>query len=265
MARYPVVSPATLILTNPGTGPLLTAIQELQQAENNFYNGRRNLVNSYPMKTSDITTSQIEALYDQYLGSEPWRYRARFDASGSTLKTGTDAETAYWVENWGDPPTGGTYPVTRYSAFLFDPERGASWVDLIGKFGYNNGFNRRGSTSSGSVTSGAGDGASTTYYTINEGFGVEPIAYNGRGGLSGFEAHMLKLVGDDYEDTVRPTLNTYNNRLNTYRNGNGTPTQATFSGNSATNAWEGYTGSSRGYNRPNELSAGLVRETRGTA
>jgi hypothetical protein len=275
MARYPLVNPATIVLTNPSAGGLLTAITAVQDAEDRFYRERRNLVNSYPMKTRDISASEIEALYDAHLGNEPWRYRNRFNNSGSTLRTGTygnsgggflggSSHAEHWVDNWGDTPASGTYPEIRNNAFLFDEERGAAWVDLIVKFGYNNGFSRRGSSRTSSVTSGAGDGASTTYYTIYEGFGVEPIAYNGRGGLSGFEAHMLKLVGDAYEDTVRSALNSYSGNLNDYQNGNGSPVQAGFDSNSVAQPWEGFTGTAGGYNRPNELVADLVRETRGT-
>lgn len=275
MARYPVVNAATLVLTNPSTGPLLTAVQTLQAAEDEFYRDRRNLVNSYPMKTRDITTAEIEALYDENLGNEPWRYRSRFEASGSTLRTGSYDNTGdgfstaashaeHWVQSWGETPISATYPETRNNAFLFDEERGAAWVDLIVKFGYNNGFTRKGSSTTASITSGAGDGASTTYYTVYQGFDVEPIAYNGRGGLSGFEAHMLKLVGDAYEDTVRSALNSYNNNLNNYRNSNGSTTEAGFNSNSASQPWSGFTGPAGGYNRPNELVADLVRETRGT-
>lgn len=283
MARYPVVNTATLVLTSPSAGPLLRAIETLQGAEDEFYRERRNLVNSYPMKTRDITASEIEALYDQHLGNEPWRYRSRFDASGSTLKTGSygntgggffsqESHTELWITAWGDTPTSATYPTTRGAGifdgggehFLFDEERGAAWVDLIVKHGYNDGFTRRGSSTSRSITSGAGDGASTTVYQVYEGFGVEPVAYNGRGGLSGFEAHMLKLVGDAYEDTVRGAINSYNGNLNSYQGANGTPTQAAFSGNSVAQPWSGFTGTAGGYNRPNELVADLVRETRGT-
>lgn len=284
MARYPVVNTATIVLTNPSAGPLLRAIENLSAAEDEFYGDRRDLVNSYPMKTRDITRTQIETLYDTHLGNEPWRYSSRFEASGSTLKTGSygntgggfisqESHTELWVTAWGDTPTSATYPTTRGAGisdgagehFLFDEERGAAWVDLIVKHGYNNGFTGRGSSTSRSITSGAGDGASTTFYQVYEGFGVEPVAYNGRGGLSDFEAHMLKLVGDAYEDTVRGAINSYNGSLNSYRGANGSATEAEFSSNSATQPWEGYTGTSRGYNRPEELNIDLVRQTRGVS
>lgn len=263
MARYPVVSTATIVLTNPNAGGLLAAITTLQAAENQFYRERRNLVNSYPMKTQDISTSDIEALYDQHLGSEPWHYKDRFDASGSTLKSGAYEASSFWVDDWGTTPVSSSYPETRNNEFLFDPQRGAAWVDLIGRYGYTNGFTRTGGSRTASVTSGAGDGASTTYYPVYAGFGVIPIAYNGRNGLSGFEAHMLKLVGDAYEDTVRTALRDYRGRLNDYQNSNGSTT-ATFTPTSAVQPWSGFTGTTGGYNRPDELVAELVRETRGT-
>jgi hypothetical protein len=281
MARYPLVSTATIVLTNPAAGPLLTAREALENAETSFYRSRRNLVNSYPMKTRDITTEEIESLYDTYLGAEPWRYRNRFNNSNSTLKTGSYGNTGdgfftsethreFYVEPWGDTPTG-TYPITvgggfsGSSAFLYDGERGAAWVDLIVQYGYNNGFSRRGGTRTGSQTSGAGDGATTTVYTVYEGFGELPVAYNGRGGLSDFEAHMLKLVGDAYEDEVRSALNNYTNSLNSYQGSNGSPTEAGFDSNNVAQPWEGFTGVEGAYNRPERLNADLVRETRGTS
>jgi hypothetical protein len=280
MARYPVISTGTLVLTNAATGPLLLAIEELQAAETEFYNGRRDLVNSYPMKRSDITRAQIEQLYDTHLGSEPWRYATRFSNSGSTLKTGTygnagggifnsSSQEEFYIEPWGGTPTG-AYPTTvgggfsGSEAFLYDSERGAAWVDLIVKHGYTNGFTRKGGTRSVSITSGAGDGSSTSYATAYEGFGEEPLAYNGRGGLSDFEAHMLKLVGDAYEATVRPALNSYQSCLSSYQGSNGSPTEAVFTPSAGGQQWSGYMGSTGGYNRPGELNAELVRETRGT-
>lgn len=274
MARYPVVNTATIVLTNPNAGGLLLAVQALQDAEDRFYRQRRNLVNSYPMKTRDITVSEIEALYDTHLGNEPWRYRSRFNSSNSTLRTGSydntgsgffgSSHSEHWVELWGATPTDSPYPTIRNDTFLFDEERGAAWVDLIGKFGYNNGFDRRGGSRSASWTTGAGDGEMTTYYSVYQGFGVEPIAYNGRNGLSGFEAHMLKLVGDAYEDTVRTELDDYRGRLNDYQNSNGSPATATFTPTSVAQPWSGFTGTVGGYNRPGELVAELVHETRGT-
>jgi len=239
MARHPVVSEATLILTQPAAGPLLLALSNLRQAEEDFYAGRRDLVNSYPMKTRDITRAEIESLYDQHLGNEPWRYRARFNASGSTAKNQSDS-TSFYVDEYGETPAGNT-SFESYNFFEFNPTRGAAWVDLIVKFGYNNGFSQRGGSRDVFIS----NRFSSISYTISQGFGIEPIAYKGRGGLSGFEAHMLKLVGDKYEAMVRPALNTYNDRLTDYRNGNGTPTQITFSGNAVTSPWQGYTGSSR--------------------
>ena len=276
MARYPVVNTATIVLTNPSAGPLLRAVETLQSAEDGFYRDRRNLVNSYPMKKKDITTSEIEELYDTHLGNEPWRYKDRFDASGSTLRTGSYGNTAtgfysgashveHWMGAWGETPASATYPETRNDTFLFDEERGAAWVDLIVKHGYNNGFSKKGGTTTGSVTTGAGDGENTSFYTVYEGFGVEPVAYNGRGGLSGFEAHMLKLVGDAYEATVRPSIRSYRDSLDSYQGSNGSPVGETFVPNNPSNPLEGFTGTAGGYNRPGELNAALVRETRGVS
>lgn len=265
MARYPLVSTATIVLTNSAAGSLLTAREALENAENSFYRSRRDLVNSYPMKSRDITTSEIESLYDAHLGNEPWRYRNRFNNSGSTLKTGTYSGdiNEFYVEAWGAAPTGG-YPDTEGDVFLYDGERGAAWVDLIVQYGYNKGFSRSGDTRRASRTSGAGDGQTTTYYTVFEGFGELPLAYNGRGGLSDFEAHMLKLVGDAYEDEVGSALNSYTSSLDSYQGSNGSPTEAAFDSNNGTQTWNGFTGVEGGYNRPERLNADLVRETRGT-
>jgi hypothetical protein len=273
MARYPLVDPSTVVLTEPAAGRLLLARDSLAAAETSFYRGRRNLVNSYPMKTRDITTAEIEGLYDTHLGTEPWRYKSRFDSSGSTLKTGSYGSTTgeFWMQEWGTTPSD-TYPQIRTvgifsgapTSFLYDTDRGASWVDLIVRYGYNNGFDRRGSSTRYSYTTGAGDGASTTYYDAYEGFGELPVAYNGRGGLSGFEAHMLKLVGDAWEGTVRSAFSEYRDALDAYRGGVGSgPPGLTFTPTSTVHAWSGFTGTSGGYNRPGQLNPAIVHETRG--
>lgn len=278
MARYPIVSASTIIVTNPSAGPLLAALEALGRAETSFYEARRDLINSYPMKTRDITTSEIEALYDTYLGNEPWNYSSRFTNSNSELKTGAygNAEdglftsathSEFYVEEWGDTPIE-TYPTTvgnSFSdlAFLYDGERGAAWVDLIGQYGYNNGFSSKGGTRTGSLSAGAGDGNTISMYTVYEGFAEEPVAYNGKGGLSDFEAHMLKLVGDAYEESVRSSLDNYLSKLETYQGTNGSPTEAVFNSTNISQPWEGYVGVAGGYNRPELLNSELVRETRG--
>lgn len=275
MGRYSVIDPSTINLTDPNAGNLLNARSSLISAESDFYRGRKNLINSYPMKNKDITTSEVEALYDSKYGNDPWNYTARFNASGSSRKnyyqqTGWYAQDqTFWMQPWPNTPTqaplSNSYPDTIDESsifgdsgvyFRFDPDAGAEWIDIsIKDGGYTNAFSSKGNSTTIEVDQ--------TNVRAWQGFGKVPTAYNGQGGLSNVEAHMLKLLGDAYDGTVGGALSNYKNLLSSYQSATGSGGSFTFDNSSGNQAWSGYTGSGIKYNRPGTISAKLVKELRG--
>lgn len=310
MARYPVVATGTLDLTYKEVTDLLKAREALKEAEAQFYKDRADLVNNYPMKRKDITPAEIEALYDSQLGTEPWKYLARFNTSGSALKTGAyppftptftwgyttkenrpNTADVYWVGNYpGTPdstPTGG-YPeifeanythiieymgtkgIMRYPGdiedvdgpWLYNKARGASWVDLIvAQGGYNNGFTNKGSLQNWEHHIST-EGEVEYYAAIGE----VPYAYNPAGGLTAFEAHMLKLVGDAWNNACKDELDTYKTAYDKYNTEYGSKAaDFAFTSSSLSGVWNGYKqdGGDLLFNRPGALNAKLVNEARG--
>lgn len=301
MARYPVVNTGTMDVTLPKTTEVLSAIKALQDAEQKFYEARKDLLNSYPGKIKDFTTIEVESLYDRKIGVEPWNYFKRYESSGSTLKSGSyptpsvggsnplfeeladSTETCFWINmNWpGSPqstPSEGypyvwiettTDPETGMNVYTpkmwrYLPTRGANWIDLMAaESGYNNLFTKREphQTYTQSGFSWGSVDRNTDYYS---GFGNVPIAYDGKGGLSDWEAHMNRLVGLAWNDSVGPTLGTYKEKLKEYQDSSKSAASFVFDSASTKGLWEGYKQTeSNGVNRPGKLSVKLVKELRG--
>ena len=84
MARRPVISTSALSLTAPNYLVLLQSIQDLQGAESNFYEDRKNELNSYLGQPSR-STNEVESAYDSLLGTQPWEYTNIFNSAGNSL------------------------------------------------------------------------------------------------------------------------------------------------------------------------------------
>jgi len=310
MARYPIAATGTLDLTYIGISDLLKAKKELQEVEEAFYKERAELVNNYPMKKKDITATQIEAIYDSKLGTEPWKYDSRFTASGSTLKNvpyppgppgappGMPAvrrgntPDVYWVANY--PNTPGTTPSSGYPAisepdymtytyssgrggttateagirdvngpWLFNKARGASWIDLsVSEGGYNAGFSAKGSEN----THTNHDPSAVQAHQFFAAVGVVPFAYTAAGGLTEYEAHMLKLVGDAWNAACKVKFEAYKTAYDAYMTAYGSKAaDFTFVSSSLSGVWAGYKQDSGAllFNRPGTLNKKLVQELRG--
>jgi hypothetical protein len=308
MARYPVVNTGTLDVTLPKTTDVLDAIKVLEEAETDFYNLRRDLINGYPGKIKDITAAEVEKIYDSKIGTEPWRYTEIYNDSGSVAKSndypspsvitsygfGSVNELAestancFWIDmGWENTPQStpsGGYPYIHTdevedpdtfvmsdvpTLFRFLSVRGAAWIDLAaGEDGgaYNSLFSSRGtkkvhqdSTLLG-VLYGGWDGK-TDYY---EGFGISPVAHEGKGGLSDWQAHMCKLVGKAWDDSVGGALQDYKDRLKEYQDDTKAAASIVLNTTSIKGPWDGYTQTAAlSMNKPGVLKASLVQELRG--
>lgn len=143
----------------------------------------------------------------------------------------------------------------------FNTARGAAFIDLITTTGgYNNGFTSKG-TESVWTNSSSYKGTQNYFPTI----GVIPYAYNQGGNLTAFEAHMLKLIGDEWESKLRPLVTAYTTEYTAYTTYYAQRGISTFTSNSATGVWNNYeqiSGAAK-YNRPGTLNSKLINEARG--
>jgi len=276
MARYPVAASGTLDLTFKDVGDLIRARKELQDAETKFYEDRRDLVNTYPGKKKDITASEIEQAYDTLVGKEPWNYLAKFTASGSSLKTGSyvpGSASTYWVANYpgtADNSVEGQYPeifegnyfeVDVNGPWRYDRNLGAEWIDLIvSQGGYNTGFMDRGGINTWTRTYLYGG-----EIQYSEAIGEIPYAYNANGGITSFEAHMLKLVGEAWNAACNTQLQAYKSGVLAYQAAYGAGSAFEYASSAVAGIWNGYTqtGGAAKFNRPGTLSSKLVNMARG--
>ena len=262
MARRPVISTSALNLNAPNYLALLQSIQDLQGAESNFYEARKNELNSYLGQPSR-STNEVESAYDSLLGTQPWEYTNIFNSAGNSLDNtetsneqdddGNDADLIY-VQL---PSALSAYATNDNNTILYNPGIGFREVDLL----YTNisFYTSRGETFS------ASDDDDNTLFDYQTGFEELPVAYQGNNNLSGRLAHMYRLIGNRYDSSVASKYNDYINQVNSYNNYVGGGPSNTYTGGTTDRPYDGYVrpASAFGYNRPGQLSIKMVEESRG--
>jgi len=242
MGRRTVVALSSLNVINPYYLEVKTAIDVLQGAETAFYEARAAELNTYPGLTG-LDRDVVESAYDALLGSEPWTYTARFNASANPSR---DPTTTFG----GGATINVTVPDSVYLRVT---------GELPGDF----------STSQIEYVVGAGEPAVDILYTdisfFKEAHFTEvPTAYVINTFYTGRQAHQYRLIGSLYDaSAVASAYSSYLGVLNSYEEWDGTTVDDFFGGTGPT-PWDGFTGDvDAGYNRPQKLSAKLIRETRG--
>tara|TARA_X000000950_G_scaffold79132_2_gene99502 strand:+ start:707 stop:1501 length:795 start_codon:yes stop_codon:yes gene_type:complete len=262
MARRNVVAKSSLVLTNPYYTDISDAIDDLADAEDQFYDDRRDELNSYP-GLSGLSSNDVEEAYDSLLGERPWNYTSIFNNAGNSLSTETDDT----VDDDGNDED---------QFYVRIPSSLDSLSDLVDDFGrhyhlYNPGVGNRvidllytdiSFFEDGS--SGSGNDENDNPFSYRTGFGEVPIAYQSNSQLSGRLAHMYRLIGALYDTAVDSKYSAYISAKNNYEGSTGSGNDADFFSGTQDKPWDGFTGDTTvGYNRPDKLKGKLVRETRG--
>ncbi len=257
MARRNVLQKSSLSLTAGNYLDLINAIDALQGAEENFYKSRAEELSAYKGAVT-VGKTQIEQEYDAQLGSKPWEYTDNFNASNNAEAEATTGggplgggpPTPFLVllpdvgddDRWDPDSTSGVLDPKQY--VLYTPGAGEEQVDVF--YQDIDWFKDSGPGEDG-------------------GFGEVPIKYQDNSALTGWMAHMYRLVGSLYDDKVKPKWNKYKDERDEYNNsvGGGGGGGNFFSGN-GNEPWKGYQGSANlSYNRPKDLSTKLVKEAMG--
>lgn len=262
MARRPVINTSSLQLTAPNYTALLRSIDQLQDAERDFYNDRMNELNSY-LGQGGKSRNDVENAYNSLLGMQPWEYTNIFNNAGNSLDTtetsdeedddGNDADLVF-VQL---PSALSQFSTHEENTIQFNPGIGFREVDLL----YTNisFFTTPGETFSADDD----QGFSGDYQT---GFNELPVAYQSNNNLSGYLAHMYRLIGNRYDSAVGPKYNNYINQVNAYNNYVGGGSSETFTGGTPDQPYKDHqpaSGTEFGYNRPTVLSIKIVEEARG--
>lgn len=271
MGRRNVVNKGTLNLTAPNYAALSEAIDDFQNEERLFYKSRANELSEYP-GVGSVSKADVEILYDNLLGDDPWNYLDQFNSANNPISQETDATTDYdgdadrfyirLPEKLGQRVDNVAYTSgygdNERKYIEYNPGTGHEEVDLL--FENIDFFKEKGS--SGSVLFGRSDGGN--YITYFEGFGEVPSKYQSNNQMNGRIAHMKRLIGSLWNDQVKPYWNTYSNELNEYNQyvGGGLDSDV-ITGTDPDRPWEGVTNDFKGYNRIDEISSKLIREVRG--
>ena len=268
MGRRNVVKLSTLDVNVPGYGPLAIAIENLRDAEDDFYNAREDQLDRYPGLS--VTARSVEKEYDKLYGNDPWNYSSR-GGSSSNERTESDSTTdvdgndqdLVYVQIPYDRKddeilegiTGTTQAFDDPDAHYlhYNPGVGVLAIDITFE---NISFFKKGSTSAFEIQ----DGFSETFQT---GFGEVPVFYNGNSNYSGKQLHMFSKLGAIYDSIVAPKYTAYTSALNTYNNNNGTVTTNPILRDPFKEAWDNFQGDETGYNRPEKLERKLRREAMG--
>ena len=262
MARRPVINTSALNLTAPNYLTLLQSIETFQNAESDFYDDRKNELNSY-LGQSGKSRDDVENAYNSLLGMQPWEYTNIFNSAGNSLDT---TETSNEEDDDGNdkdlvyvqlPSALSSFATNDNNTILHNPGTGFKEVDLL----YTN---IRFYTSTGEGFS-ADDDDDNTLFDYQTGFGELPVAYQSNSALSGRLAHMYRLIGNRYDSAVTPKYNNYIGQLNTYNNYVGGGASDIYTGGTPDRPYDGYVRptSAFGYNRPEQLSIKMVEESRG--
>jgi len=250
MARRKLIDKNALDPFSPNYNAIKVRIDNVEKAEQDFYNSR---VAIQAQMGLNISADELEKRYDRLLGFRPWDYLSTFNDSGNTRKEGNpDEEEIYvllpeYLSHLADRTIDGI-DLIRYH-----PHEGVPEMDIIY---YGSPFFQ-----SDTDEVDTSDVSTLEYFT---GFGERPTAYNANSSLTGFKAHMLRLMGEAYNDAVADVYSDYAEALEEYEDYAGTVGENEFSSGVGDTPWDGYTGDpSFGYNRYSSLDSKLILETRG--
>jgi len=250
MARRKLIDKNALDPFSPNYNAIKIRIDNVEKAEEDFYNSRVAIQSQMGL---NISADELEKRYDRLLGFRPWDYLSTFNNSGNTRKDGNPEEAEFFVRLPNYLSHLADRKVDGINLIRYHPHEGVPDMDII----------HAGSPffQSNRVDVDLGETETLEYFT---GFGVRPTAYNANSTLTGFKAHMLRLMGIAYNDAVADVYSDYVEALEEYEDFAGTVGENEFSSGVGDTPWDGYTGDpSFGYNRYSSLDSKLILETRG--
>ena len=282
MGRYydDKVSVAGLDPANPFFSPIKQAALAINNAEEDFYEDRRDLFKELNGNNSVGNKDRVEAEYARlHTGLDVYDFKSTFNRANPSRRSGGGNDYRYVYAPW---------ELTTFEAGFADDvyelgeedDDGDSQYELAedvlnyhegrGKVGIDTLYqNVRAFTTSRTKrgyferVDDDDDGYRYDSITVYEGFGEVPLAWERTGSYSSHDLQVMNAAGTAYEEDVRPKINEYRFRLIDYEANGGGPLVFDFYEGTADFPYEGYTGESTTYNRPRNLSAGLIDQARG--
>lgn len=256
MARRKLIDKNALDPFSPNYNEIRIRIDNVEKAEEDFYNSRVAIQSQMGL---NISAADLEKGYDRFLGLRPWDYLSIFNRAGNTRKVGDPSKDEIYVQlpdylsDLSDRTVDQEGRLDDIELIRYHPSEGVPQMDIY--------YHRSPLYNSNREEFDTSDVSTLEYFT---GFGERPIAYNDSSTLTGFKAHMLRLIGKAYNDAVADVYSDYEEALEEYEDFAGTVGENEFSSGVGDTPWDGYTGDpSFGYNRYSSLDSKLILETRG--
>jgi len=281
MGRYydDKVSLAGLDPANPLFGPLRQAAEDIKRAEDDFYKNRVEVFNELDFDDFDESASKVEDKYEDFIDIPVYEYRSTFDDINPSRNVATGAiRYVHDVFELTDITDG---YATGFFIQLDDDEDGAVYANAENVLAYQPG---RGKGAIDPLYPGlkaftTTSLSSTDFYieveddegafiapsnNVFKGFGEVPYAWQAKGQYSSRQLGVMNAAGKAYEDQVRPFINAFDAALQAYNDAGGGPLVSdTYFSPDPDFPWKDFQGTNTSYNRPKDLPADLIKETRG--
>lgn len=286
MGRYydDKVSVAGLDPANPFFSPIKQAALAINNAEEDFYKDRRDMFKELNDNNSVGNKDRVEAEYARlHTGLEVYDFKSAFDRTNPSRNQGRSSggldSYRYVYAPWELTTFEAGFADDVYELGEEDDDGDSQHELAEDVLNYHEGRGKvqidtlyqdvraftTGRTKSGYFEKVDDDDDGDRYdsITVYEGFGEVPLAWKRKGSYSSHDLQVMNAAGTAYEEDVRPKINEYRQRLIDYEANGGGPLVFDFYEGTADFPYEGYTGESTTYNRPKNLSAGLIDQARG--
>ena len=282
MGRYfdEKISFAGLDPANPLFGPLRQAAEDIDRAESDFFKNRVKAFNQLDFDKFDVDASDVEEKYNNFIDVSVYEYKTTFNNINPPRNLATG--TIRYVHDVF-PLSGITDGyATQFYVVVDDDEDGAVYGTATNVLAYQTG---RGKGAIDPLYPGlkafhTTSKTSTTFYVdvededggifkvpfndVFKGFGEVPYAWQAKGQYSSRQLGVMNAAGNAYEEQVRPFIDTYEAALQAYNNAGGGPLVSDFYfSNDPDFPWKDFQGTNISYNRPDNLPADLIKQTRG--
>jgi|TARA_Y100000289_G_scaffold59387_1_gene65422 hypothetical protein len=282
MGRYydEKVSLAGLDPANPLFGPLRQAAEDIDRAEDAFFDSRVEVFNQLDFDGFSQKASEVEEKYEDFINVSIYEYKSTFNNINPPRNVATGS-IRYVHDEFGFSGITDGY-ATGFYVVIDDDEDGAVYGTANDVLAYQTGRGKGSidplypglkafhttSTSSTDfyVNEEDEDGGifKTRFYDVFKGFGEVPYAWQAKGQYSSRQLGVMNAAGNAYEDQVRPLINAYDAALQAYNGAGGGPLVSDlYFSNDPDFPWKDFQGTNTSYNRPEDLPADLIKETRG--
>ena len=283
MGRYydDKISTAGLDPANPFFQALNNAANAVDRAESDWYERRKDVFDELDFGDFRESARDVERKYSRLVsGLSVYEFKDKFDDVSPSRRPATDVfrlvhntfptseisegyATDIFVEE-ADDDDGDTAFVVADNVLRYHVSRGKGNVDTL----YDNlSAFRTSSRSDAEFYEFIDDDDDPGHFLTNnvfKGFGEVPLAWQAKSDYTSQQLQVMNAAGNDYNDQVGPKIQAYNEARANYEGAGGGPLESEFyDGGTPDFLYQDFQGTSTSYNRPENLPAVLIKETRG--